>query len=77
MRGREIMRSLFSKLSSRKFWAAVSGVVIAVMAAFGADADSQTTVAGVLSAVAVLSVYIFTEGSIDQAATRKDDENEQ
>lgn len=77
MKGREIMRSLFSKLASRKFWAAVSGVVIAVMAAFGADADSQTTVAGVLSAVAVLSVYIFTEGSIDQAAAeRKDDENE-
>lgn len=71
------MKNIISKLSSRKFWAAVSGVVIAVMAAFGADADSQTTVAGVISAVAVLAVYIFAEGKIDEAAVNgKDEEND-
>lgn len=70
------MKNIISKLSSRKFWAAVSGVVIAVMAAFGADADTQTTVAGVISAVAVLAVYIFTEGKIDEAAVGKDEEND-
>lgn len=71
------MKNIISKLSSRKFWAAVSGVVIAVMAAFGADADTQTTVAGVISAVAVLAVYIFAEGKIDEAAVNgKEDEND-
>lgn len=70
------MKNIISKLSSRKFWAAVSGVVIAVMAAYGADADTQTTVAGVISAVAVLAVYIFTEGKIDEAAVGKDEEND-
>lgn len=71
------MKNIISKLSSRKFWAAVSGVVIAVMAAFGADADTQTTVAGVISAVAVLAVYIFAEGKIDEAAVNgKDEEND-
>lgn len=70
-------KNIISKLSSRKFWAAVSGVVIAVMAAFGADADTQTTVAGVISAVAVLAVYIFTEGKIDEAAVNgKEEEND-
>ena len=70
-------KNIISKLSSRKFWAAVSGVVIAVMAAFGADADTQTTVAGVISAVAVLAVYIFAEGKIDEAAVNgKDEEND-
>ncbi len=70
-------KNIISKLSSRKFWAAVSGVVIAVMAAFGADADTQTTVAGVISAVAVLAVYIFAEGKIDEAAVNgKEDEND-
>lgn len=71
------MKNIISKLSSRKFWAAVSGVVIAVMAAFGADADTQTTVAGVISAVAVLAIYIFAEGKIDEAAVNgKEDEND-
>ena len=34
------------KLSSRKFWAAVSGVVISVMIIFGADSGSQEKIAG-------------------------------
>lgn len=59
------------KLSSRKFWAAVSGVAIAVMMAFGQNAESQERVAGVISSVGVLAVYILSEGAVDKAAAEK------
>lgn len=62
------------KLSSRKFWAAVSGVVIAVMMAMGKNAESQERVAGVISSVGVLAVYIVSEGAVDKAAAEKSDE---
>ena len=65
------------KLSSRKFWAAVSGVVISVMIAFNADAGSQEKVAGVISATGTLAIYMLAEGSTDKAAlTNKDDSEE-
>ena len=62
------------KLASRKFWAAVSGVVIAVMMAFGENSEAQERVAGVVSSAGVLAVYILSEGSVDKAATGKDED---
>ena len=64
-----------SKLSSRKFWAAVSGVAIAVMMAFGQNAESQERVAGVISSVGVLAVYILSEGAVDKAAAEKSEDD--
>lgn len=64
------------KLSSRKFWAAVSGVAIAVMMAFGQNAESQERVAGVISSVGVLAVYILSEGAVDKAYAEKNDVDE-
>lgn len=63
------------KLSSRKFWAAVSGVVISIMIACGANAESQEKVAGVISSCSVLVVYILAEGSTDKAALTKSEED--
>lgn len=65
------------KLSSRKFWAAVSGVVIALMVAFGADAGSQEKVTGVIAATGTLAIYMLAEGSTDKAAIEKKDEGKQ
>lgn len=63
------------KLSSRKFWAAISGVIISVMVAFGADAGSQEKVTGVVTATGTLAIYILAEGSTDKAAVKNDNEN--
>lgn len=60
------------KLSSRKFWAAVSGVIISVMVAFGADAGSQEKVTGVITATGTLAIYMLAEGSTDKAAITQD-----
>lgn len=65
------------KLSSRKFWAAVSGVVISVMIMFNATSESQEKVAGLIASTAVLSSYIFMEGSTDKAAIKQENETKE
>ena len=64
------------KLSSRKFWAAISGVVISVMVAFNADAGSQEKVTGVITATGTLVIYMLAEGGADKAAAKKDDKTD-
>lgn len=63
------------KLSSRKFWAAVSGVVISVMVMFGASSSEQERVAGVISSAGVLACYILAEGAADKAAINNPDDD--
>ncbi len=64
------------KLSSRKFWAAISGVVISVMIAFGANADSQEKVTGDITATGTLAIYMLAEGGADKAAVKKNEDSE-
>lgn len=64
------------KLSSRKFWAAVSGVVISVMMIFGADSGSQEKIAGAITSAGVLVTYILAEGGTDKAALNLDEQEE-
>ena len=64
------------KLSSRKFWAAISGDVIRVMVAFNADAGSQEKVTGVITATGTLAIYMLAEGGADKAAAKKDDKTD-
>ena len=64
------------KLSSRKFWAAVSGVVISVMVIFGADSGSQERVAGAISSSGVLIAYILAEGGSDKESAKSDGDSE-
>ena len=67
------MRTWRDKLTSRKFWAAVVGVVISVMVAFGADSETQDKTVGVITASATLIAYIIGEGLTD--STHKDEDN--
>ncbi len=61
------------KLSSRKFWAAVSGVIISIMIIFGADSGSQERITGAITATGTLVCYILAEGAADTANIKKDD----
>lgn len=56
-----------SKLTSRKFWAAICGFVGGVMLAFKVDAQTVETVSGVIMAGASVIAYIIGEGLIDAA----------
>ena len=64
------MRDWKAKLTSRKFWAAVVGVVISVMVAFGADSETQDKTVGVITASATLIAYIIGEGLTDSASVK-------
>ena len=59
------MRTWKDKLTSRKFWAAVVGVVLSVMVMFGASAEEQEKVTGLITSCGVLIAYIVGEGMID------------
>ena len=56
------------KLSSRKLWAALAGLVSGLAMAFGLDESVMTQVTGAVVSVASVIAYIVTEGKIDAAA---------
>ena len=56
---------LKQKLSSRKFWSAIIGVAVSLMAMFGIDDMTAGQITGLISAVGVLTAYIFAEGMVD------------
>jgi uncharacterized membrane protein len=59
------------KLSSRKLWAAIVGVIMGVAMVFGLDESTITDVAGAVVSIVSLMTYIITEGKIDAAAADK------
>lgn len=68
------MRTWKEKLTSRKFWAAVVGVIISIMVLCGVDTDTQQKTVAIITASATLIAYIVGEGLTDCAnADDKDD----
>ena len=65
------------KLSSRKFWAAVSALVCALCVMFGVDNFTTEKLVATVSALGVLAAYILAEGYVDgKAVGESKDENE-
>lgn len=60
------------KLTSRKFWVAVTGLAISIMTLLGTDKDTQTQVTALIMAGASVVAYIVGEGLVD--ASNKDGE---
>lgn len=54
------------KLTSRKLWAAVAGIVTGLSMIFGPDQNVITTVSGAVVSVFSVVTYIITEGQIDK-----------
>lgn len=59
------MRNWKDKLTSRKFWMAVIGVVISVMVIFGYSEEEQTKIVGLITATGTLVSYIIGESVTD------------
>ena len=59
-----------TKLSSRKFWAAVVGFVTAVLAVFGLGENEVAQIVAIITAGATLIAYIIGEGLVDAAAAQ-------
>ena len=60
--------SLKQKLSSRKFLAAVVGLITGLSMIFGLDENTINTVAGAIVSVSSVMTYIITEGVVDATA---------
>lgn len=56
------------KLSSRKLWAAIAGIVTGLAMVFGLDEGVISNVAGAVVSLASVVAYIITEGRIDKEA---------
>lgn len=61
------MSEFLRKLSSRKLWAAIAGVVTGIALIVGSDAETIEVIAGAVMSAASLVSYIITEGRIDEA----------
>ena len=60
------------KLSSRKLWAAVVGVITGLAMIFGLDENTVSTVAGAVVSAASVVAYVMAEGSVDTARAEKE-----
>ena len=58
------------KLSSRKLWAALAGIVTGLAMVFGLDETTISTVAGAVVSLASVIAYIVTEGKVDAAGVK-------
>lgn len=59
------------KLSSRKLWAAVAGVVTGLAMVFRLDEGTISSVAGAVVSAASVVAYIITEGKVDAEGVKK------
>lgn len=59
------MNEILRKLTSRKLWMAVAGIVSGIAMALGADGSEITTVAGAVTALVSAVTYIVVEGKVD------------
>lgn len=59
------------KLTSRKWWAAVSGVVISLMVLMNVDSVISERITALITSVSSLVAYTLAEGFIDAAAAVK------
>ena len=60
------------KLSSRKFWSLIAGLIIAIGALVGWSDTSVEKIVALVSAVSVIVAYIFGEAITDSARARDD-----
>ena len=65
------MKKFLEKLTSRKFIACIAGIIIGVCMSFGIDEGAITKIAGAVTSLSSVIVYIVAEGKIDAEAVDK------
>ena len=63
---------IIRKLTSRKLWMAVAGLVSGLILAFNGDAETAETVSGIILQVASVIGYLLAEGLADAASAKAD-----
>ena len=65
------MNEILYKLKSRKLWLSIAGVATGIALAFGVDASDIQTVAGAVTTVLSVAVYVVMEGKVDAEAVKQ------
>lgn len=65
------MKSFIKKLTSRKFLTCIAGVLLGICMIFGLDEGTVNTIAGTVTSVISVIIYIYTEGKVDAAAVKE------
>lgn len=65
------METFIKKLTSRKFLTCVAGVVLGTCMVFGLDEGTVNIIAGAVTSLCSVIMYIYAEGKIDAAAVDK------
>lgn len=64
------MSKITQKLTSRKLWMAIVGVIVGLAAAFGIDSSEYAEIAGIVTSAVSIVAYIFAEGAADAAGAK-------
>lgn len=62
------MSNFLRKLSSRKLWVTIVGIVVGIAAAFGITESEYAQMVGLIGAIAAAVNYVATEGKVDAAS---------
>lgn len=65
------MTEFLNKLKSRKFLTCIAGVIMGVCMVFGLDEGTVNIIAGAITSISSVVIYIYSEGKIDAAAVEK------
>ena len=61
---------IIRKLTSRKFWVAIAGLVSGLIVAFDGDAETAETISGLILQAASVLGYLLAEGLADAASVK-------
>lgn len=64
------------KLTSRKFWAAITGFVVSILVIFNVPDLTIEQVIAVITSSSTLIAYIIGEGMVDAAKMKKEGEED-
>lgn len=70
-------QQIFQKLTSRKLWVAIIGIVVGLATAFGIEENDYVQIAGVVGSICSGIAYILGEASIDKAKLSETYEEEE
>ena len=65
------MTEFLNKFKSRKFLTCVAGVIMGICMVFGLDEGTVNIIAGAVTSISSVVIYIYSEGKIDAAAVEK------
>ena len=64
------MKEILRKLSSRKLWMAIAGVITGIAVVMGVDASELEVIVGAVVSVISAVTYIVVEGKVDAESVK-------